>query len=59
MPATDEDIIRDLLHRSTGHVHPPASIAAEVAARQRRRDHRRRVVVPSRQPAWRWAPRPA
>jgi hypothetical protein len=44
MPATDEDIIRDLLHRYTDHVHPPASIATEVAARQRRREHRRRAV---------------
>jgi hypothetical protein len=44
MPATDEDIIRDLLHRYTDHVRPPASIATEVAARQRRRDRRRRAV---------------
>jgi hypothetical protein len=44
MPATDEDIIRDLLHRYTDHVHPPASIATEVAARQRRRERRRRAV---------------
>ena len=44
MPATDEDIIRDLLHRCTDHVRPPASIATEVAARQHRRDRRRRVV---------------
>jgi hypothetical protein len=43
MPTTDEDIIRDLLHRYTDHVRPPASIATEVVARQRRRD-RRRVV---------------
>jgi hypothetical protein len=44
MPATDEDIIRDLLHRYTDHMRPPASIATEVAARQRRRDRRRRVM---------------
>ena len=43
MPATDEDIIRELLHRYTDGVRPPASIATEVAARQHRRD-RRRVV---------------
>ena len=43
MPATDEDIIRDLLHRYTDHVRPSASIATEVATRQRRQD-RRRVV---------------
>ena len=41
MPGTDEDIIRDLLHRSTDHIHPGASIATAVAARQRRRDRRR------------------
>lgn len=44
MPATDEDIIRDLLHRYTDQVCPPASIATGVVARQRRRDRRRRIV---------------
>ncbi|MGH3171990.1 MAG: hypothetical protein ACRDN0_39810, partial [Trebonia sp.] len=44
MPATDEDIVRDLLHRCTENVCPPASIATGVAARQRRQDRRRRVV---------------
>ena len=44
MPVTDEDIIRDLLHRYTDHVRPPASMATEIAARQRRRDRRRRAV---------------
>ena len=44
MPATDEDIVRELLHRYTDHVRPPASIATEVASRQRSRDRRRRVV---------------
>jgi hypothetical protein len=43
MPAIEEDIIRDLLHRYTDHVFPAAFIASEVAARQHRRD-RRRVV---------------
>ncbi len=43
MTATDEDIIRDLLHRYASDVRPPASIATGVAARQRRRD-RLRVV---------------
>jgi len=41
MPGTDEDIIRDLLHRYTDHIHPAASIATAVVARQRRRDRRR------------------
>ena len=45
MPATDEDIIRDLLHRYTDHVHPPASITTQVVARQRRRDRRRIVSL--------------
>ena len=44
MPATDEDIVRDLLHRYAGHVRPPASIATGVAARQRQRDLRRRIA---------------
>jgi hypothetical protein len=44
MPVTDEDIVRDLLHRYTDNVHPPASIATAVAARQRRRDRHRRVA---------------
>jgi hypothetical protein len=41
MPGTDEDIIRDLLHRYTDHIQPAASIATAVAGRQRRRDRRR------------------
>ena len=44
MPAIDEDIVRDLLHRYADQVRPPASIATVVAARQRRRDRRRRVA---------------
>lgn len=44
MPATDEDIVRDLLHRCTADVYPDVLIAAGVAARQRRRARRRRAV---------------
>ena len=44
MPATDEDITRDLLRRYTSQVNPPASIAAGVIARQRHTDRRRRAV---------------
>jgi hypothetical protein len=44
MPATDEDVVRDLLHRYTAHVHPPVSIAVGVLARQRCRDRRRKVT---------------
>jgi hypothetical protein len=43
MPVTDEDIVRDLLHRYTDHRQPPESIATQVAARQLRL-HRRRVA---------------
>ena len=42
MPTTDEDIVRDLLHRYTSHVQPRDSIATAVIARQRRRDRNRR-----------------
>jgi hypothetical protein len=45
MPDTDEDIIRDLLRQCTAHLHPAVSIAAGVAARQLRRDRRRRVAT--------------
>ena len=44
MPLTDEDILRDLLHRGTPRVTLPASMATQVVARQRRRDRRVRVV---------------
>jgi hypothetical protein len=44
MPAIDEDLIRDLLHRYTDHVRPPASVAREVTVRQRHRDRRRQVA---------------
>ena len=43
MPLTDEDIVRDLLHRYTADVYPDASVASVVAARQRRREIRRRA----------------
>lgn len=44
MPTTDEDIVRDLLHRCTSHVQPRDSIATAVIARQRRRDRNRRLA---------------
>ncbi len=44
MALTDEDIIRDLLHRGTPQVNLPAALAAGVVARQRRRDRRGRVL---------------
>lgn len=45
MPVTDEDIIRELLHRYTEHVYPAASTASEVMTRQRRRDRRRALSL--------------
>jgi len=45
MPLTDEDIVRDLLHRGTPQLTPPASMVTGVAARQRRRDRRGRVMT--------------
>lgn len=45
MPLTDEDIIRDLLHRGTPPAPPPVSMARQVAARQRRRDRRGHVAT--------------
>ncbi len=45
MPLTDEDIVRDLLHRATPRVSLPASMATQVAARQRRRDRRSHLVA--------------
>jgi len=45
MPLTDEDIIRDLLHRGTPLAPPPVAMARQVAARQRRRDRRGHVAT--------------
>lgn len=45
MLTTDEDLVRDLLHRYTDGVRPPASIATDVAARQRYRERRRVVSI--------------
>jgi hypothetical protein len=44
MPATDEDILRDLMRRCTNDVYPPASITTRVVTRQRRRQRRTRAV---------------
>jgi hypothetical protein len=44
MPATDEDILRDLMQRCTDGVHPPASITTRVVTRQRRRQRRGRAL---------------
>ena len=45
MPRTDEDILRAVMCRCTEEVHAPASIAAQVVGRQRRRDRRGRILT--------------
>lgn len=45
MPRTDEDVLRTLMHRCIDDVHAPASIAAQVLTRQRRRARRGRVIT--------------
>jgi hypothetical protein len=44
MPSTDEDILRDLMQRSTSDVHVPAGAAGTVLTRLRRRRKRNRAV---------------
>jgi hypothetical protein len=41
MPVIDEDVLRELMHRSTADLHAPAEVAAGIVTRHRR--HRRRV----------------
>jgi hypothetical protein len=43
MPVIDEDVLRELMHRSTDDLHAPAGVAAGIVTRHRR--HRRRVQV--------------
>ena len=45
MPSTDEDILRAAMRRCTEDVHAPASIAAQVVSRQRRRARRGRILT--------------
>jgi hypothetical protein len=44
MLSADEDTLRDLIHRCTDNLLPPASIVAGVVARERRRRIRRRTL---------------
>jgi hypothetical protein len=37
MPALDEGILRDLMHRATSDLHAPAALSGQIIARQRRR----------------------
>jgi hypothetical protein len=41
MPVIDEEVLRELMHRSTGDLHAPPGVAAGIVTRHRR--HRRRV----------------
>jgi hypothetical protein len=43
MPVIDEDVLRELMHRSTDDLHAPPGVAASIVSRHRR--HRRRVQV--------------
>jgi hypothetical protein len=45
MPSTDEDILRAVMRRCTEEVRAPASIAAQVVSRQRRRERRGRILT--------------
>lgn len=44
MPDLDEDILRDLIHRSTDDLHAPAAIGAGIVSRHRRRRLRNRAL---------------
>jgi hypothetical protein len=45
MPSTDEDVLRAVMRRCTEDVQAPASIAARVVSRQRRRARRGRILT--------------
>lgn len=45
MPSTDEDVLRAVMRRCTEEVQAPASIAAQVVSRQRRRERRGRILT--------------
>ena len=44
MPDLDEDILRELIHRSTDDLHAPAAIGAGIVSRHRRRRLRNRAL---------------
>jgi hypothetical protein len=45
MPALDEDILRDLMHRCTDDLHAPPGVAAGIVTRHRRRRNTRALSV--------------
>jgi hypothetical protein len=44
MPAIDEDILRELMLRSTDDLHAPSAVTADIVTRHRRRHRRSRVL---------------
>src|SRR6185437_14439382 len=44
MPATDEDLLRDLMHRATGDLHAPSEITTGIVTASRRRYRRTRAL---------------
>jgi hypothetical protein len=44
MPATDEDLLRDLMHRATGDLHARSEITAGIVTASRRRHRRTRAL---------------
>jgi hypothetical protein len=44
MPVTDEDLLRDLMHRATGDLHAPAEITTGIVTASRRRYRRTRAL---------------
>jgi hypothetical protein len=44
MPATDEDFVRDLMHRATGDLHARSSISADIVSQHRSRHRRTRAL---------------
>lgn len=44
MPKTDDDVLRELLHRATDDVHAPSAVAARIVARHHRRLRNTRIL---------------
>ena len=44
MPITDEDVLRELLHRATDDVHAPSAVTAGIVTRHRRRLRSTRIL---------------
>jgi hypothetical protein len=44
MPKTDEDVLRELLHRATDDLHPPSAVTAGIVTRHQRRLRNTRIL---------------